>query len=196
MAKIMFRRTLTDSDVSKIPIEDGNFIVSGSGTTYIDYGDDRIPVGGTADNEVSDISGNSIQNKVIKKYVDDKFEEVNKKLSPLNEFSLDEQIVGTWINGKPLYRKVYQLSNSNSFSLNNNMDELIFSSCTIQLSLNNEWRPVPWISVSNSSYQFADYGGGYYINPDGGWTVYFQIGNQLSNMKRGIMVFIYTKTTD
>lgn len=118
--------------------------------------------------------------------------EINNK----SQIYLEEQIIGAWINEKPLYRKVYEISNSNPFSLNNDMDELIFSSCTIQLSINNEWRPVPWLSVTGSSYQYADYGGGYYISPDGGWTVHFQIGSQLQNMKKGIMVFIYTKTTD
>ena len=131
----------------------------------------------------------------IKQVVNENDEEVNK-IKSKDTYSEEEQVIGTWLNGKPLYRKVYEISNSNPFSLNNDMDELIFSSCTIQLLSNNEWRPVPWIAVSGSSYQYADYGGGYYIKPDGNWTVHFQIGNQLSNMKRGIMIFIYTKTTD
>lgn len=118
---------------------------------------------------------------------------MGRKLNDKFNYTTDEVEIGKWIDDKPIYRKVVKITNTNSFSLNNNMETLIFSSCTIQLSSNNEWRPVPWLSVAGSSYQYADYGGGYYINPDGNWTVHFQVGTVLSSINQGIMIFIYTK---
>lgn len=70
MAKVNFKRIESIDDLDSIPIEDGNFIVTGDGKTYIDYGSDRKGVGGTPDTEMSDTSINSVQNKVIKKYID------------------------------------------------------------------------------------------------------------------------------
>lgn len=118
---------------------------------------------------------------------------MGRKLNDKFNYTTDEVEIGKWIDGKPIYRKVVKITNTNSFSLNNNMETLIFSSCTLQLSSNNEWRPIPWTSVAGSSYQYADYGGGYYINPDGNWTVHFQVGTVLSSINQGIMIFIYTK---
>lgn len=118
---------------------------------------------------------------------------MGRKLNDKFNYTTDEVEIGKWIDGKPIYRKVVKITNTNSFSLNNNMETLIFSSCTLQLSSNNEWRPIPWTSVAGSSYQYAEYGGGYYINPDGNWTVHFQVGTVLSSINQGIMIFIYTK---
>lgn len=81
MAKVNFKRTLTDTDVSKIPVEDGNFILTGSGTAYMDYEDERIKISGggsssddtpniTVDSSLSSESENPVQNKVIKNKLD------------------------------------------------------------------------------------------------------------------------------
>lgn len=70
MAKVQFKRVESVNDLDSIPIEDGNFIVTGDGKTYVDYGTERKGIGGTPDNEMSDTSMNSVENKVVKKYVD------------------------------------------------------------------------------------------------------------------------------
>lgn len=71
MAKVQFKRVESVNDLDSIPIEDGNFIVTGDGKTYVDYGTERKGIGGTPDNKISDTSTNSVENKVVKKYVDD-----------------------------------------------------------------------------------------------------------------------------
>ena len=38
MAKVQFKRVESVNDLDSIPIEDGNFIVTGDGKTYVDYG--------------------------------------------------------------------------------------------------------------------------------------------------------------
>lgn len=70
MAKVNFLRRKTNEEVNSIPISDGNFIVSGEGKAYIDYENARLGLGGTPDTEMSDTSTNSVENKVVKKYID------------------------------------------------------------------------------------------------------------------------------
>lgn len=76
MAKVKFKRFISDSAVENAEIEDGSFIVSKSGTSYVDFGNERIAFGGTSDTQMSDTSVNSVQNKVVKSYVDDVKEDV------------------------------------------------------------------------------------------------------------------------
>lgn len=79
MAKVNFKRCQTISDLSNIDIVDGNFIVTGDGKTYVDYGNERKGIGGTPDLEMSDTSTNSVQNNVIKQYVDNNIDDIDEK---------------------------------------------------------------------------------------------------------------------
>lgn len=47
MAKVNFIRKHTKAEVNDEPIVDGNFIVTGDGGTFIDYGEERVPINGT-----------------------------------------------------------------------------------------------------------------------------------------------------
>lgn len=71
MAKVDFKRVKTNAEVNNIDIKDGNFIVTGEGKTFIDYENERKAIGGTTDIEMSDTSTNSVENRVIKQYVDE-----------------------------------------------------------------------------------------------------------------------------
>lgn len=70
MAKVNFKRVQSVNDLNNLDIVDGNLIVTGDGNLFIDYNNQRIAVGGTPDIEMNDTSINPVQNKVIKKYVD------------------------------------------------------------------------------------------------------------------------------
>lgn len=70
MAKVNFKRIEDSSTIDNVDIEDGAFIVTGDGKTYVDFGTDRIPTSGTPDSQMSDVSRNTVENKVIKEYVD------------------------------------------------------------------------------------------------------------------------------
>lgn len=75
MPKVEFKRVETDEEVENINIKDGQLIYTGTGKTYMDYGNQRIPTGSggssvEVDTEMSDTSENAVQNKVIKEYVD------------------------------------------------------------------------------------------------------------------------------
>lgn len=118
MAKVEFTRVETDEEVENINIKDGQLIYTGTGKTYMDYGNQRIPTGSggssvDVDTEMSDISENAVQNKVIKEYVDNEIETVNNKIaeigttvnlfgnvggSSVGTFDLYSHIVATKIN--------------------------------------------------------------------------------------------------
>lgn len=70
MAKVNFKRIQNSSQIDNLPVEDGSFIVTGDGKTYVDYGTSRIPTSGTPDSTMSDSSRNTVENKVVKEYVD------------------------------------------------------------------------------------------------------------------------------
>lgn len=112
MAKVTFRRFLTDNEARSSDIIDGQFIVTKDGKSYIDYGTDRVPTNGTLDKQMSDTSLNGVENKVIKKYIDDNINQTKQYSKDYTDnkaketYSTNEIVVGTWIDGKPIYRKV------------------------------------------------------------------------------------------
>jgi len=65
MAKVEFVRRETDAELNQVPIKDGQMLVSAEGTSYIDYGDNRIGIGGSADSDFNENSTNAIQNKTV-----------------------------------------------------------------------------------------------------------------------------------
>jgi hypothetical protein len=64
MAKVVFKRVENNSSVSDIPVLDGQLIYTKDGLSYIDYGEDRIPM---TQNKVC-----STDEKVIGQWVDGK----------------------------------------------------------------------------------------------------------------------------
>lgn len=48
MAKVNFKRIESKTEIDTIPVTDGNFIVTGDGTIYVDYGENRIEISGGA----------------------------------------------------------------------------------------------------------------------------------------------------
>lgn len=48
MAKVTFVRKSTDTDIQNTNIVDGQFLISGEGTSYIDYEDKRVSLGDNA----------------------------------------------------------------------------------------------------------------------------------------------------
>lgn len=90
MSKVTFNRIESSSSINDYPVEDGNFWITGDGKTYVDYDDQRISIAGTPDTQMSDISRNTVENNVIKEYVDDKTSESVERFGKLlweGEFS-------------------------------------------------------------------------------------------------------------
>lgn len=70
MANVLFKRVEDSTQLDNVPVVDGSFYVTGDGKSFIDYNGERLPVGGTPDTEMSDRSRNTVENNVIKQYVD------------------------------------------------------------------------------------------------------------------------------
>ena len=88
-----------------------NFIITKDGHTFVDFDDDRVGIGGTPDLEMSDSSENSVQNKVIKEYVDNNTDTINTIIANLTTYSLDEINTGIkWIDGKDIFKKTIYIS--------------------------------------------------------------------------------------
>lgn len=90
MANVLFKRVEDSTQLDNIPVVDGSFYVTGDGKSFIDYGEERLPVGGTPDTEMSDRSRNTVENNVIKQYVDNSI--ISRKLlwtnpNPNEQFS-------------------------------------------------------------------------------------------------------------
>lgn len=83
MAKVNFKRIEDSSLIDNYDIEDGSFWVTGDGKTYVDYGTERIAIAGTPDTQMSDISRNTVENKVVKEYIDTQINDLNTNLSPI-----------------------------------------------------------------------------------------------------------------
>lgn len=76
MARVNFKRISDSTQIDNIPFEDGNFIVTKDGKTFIDYENERINPGLSTDTQMSDSSRNAVENKVIKKYIDDMYKKL------------------------------------------------------------------------------------------------------------------------
>lgn len=85
MAKVKFKRFLSDGDLDNVALEDGSFIVTKDGTSYVDYVDERVAFGTTPDTEMSDESIHTVQNKVIKSYVDSEVDGVQTNLNKIGK---------------------------------------------------------------------------------------------------------------
>lgn len=123
MSKITFNRIESSTSINDYPVEDGSFWVTGDGKSYIDYGENRIPIAGTPDTQMSDISRNTVENNVIKDYVDDKIDTVNTAIGVLQG-----EII--WTNSSPTSNFPAQTINLNESLDNYDMYEILFRQST------------------------------------------------------------------
>lgn len=107
------------------------------------------------------------------------------KIKSIHNYSTDEQVVGTWIDGKPIYEKSYILNNINLLRGNNIFDTIENAEIINSKGVINEYN-IP----------FAD-GGEYvmFIHSNNGIGLWSNNGfyNQTVNI---ILTINYTKTTD
>ena len=116
----------------------------------------------------------------------------------LNKFSTTEQRIGTWIDGKPLYRKVIQITTGLS-NFSNPYDIDISS-------LNADWLEIEnfQFEYDYNDYRYSFQNSGYTSNTD--FIRIFKRGNAIrvscgsiqvnSTNKKLTFILKYTKTTD
>ena len=195
MAKVLFKRYETDAEAQASNIVDGQFIVTKEGTSYTDYGTDRVAFGGTLDTQMSDNSINGVQNKVIKEYVDnevsDGVQEVKGYVDGKNTYSTTETVVGTY-NDKPLYRKIISGklptgNGTNNFTITNGVirkyDGLVKSSY-------GSWFPLNIYYTSDTTYNISSFCNASRNN------LYVVCGSQYNTNSDYEITIEYTKTTD
>ena len=76
-------------------VDNGDFAGSGEGSSVV------------VDTAVSDTSENPVQNKVIKKYVDNTVSEITAGdivVQGFENYSAEEIVIGRWVDGRPVYR--------------------------------------------------------------------------------------------
>ena len=108
-----------------------------------------------------------------------------------SNYSTDEQIVGTWVNGKPIYQKTFTGTTSATTTSDSvagtisNFDTLINSNGTIFLS--GAWgvnqHSLPYNNVAE-----------YYVDDSNQIIIHKQ--NEIANNKQYMVTLQYTKTTD
>lgn len=128
-------------------------------------------------------------------------DEINNTIEYIDEkntYSTDEIRIGTWVNSKPLYRKVI------TRTVNANTNDSVSLST---LGITNQDTIIINIGLSTAHYQISTTGGGYapivyYVSNTDRSHVYvnankeLQIQNQNNNQREYNIVLEYTKTTD
>lgn len=115
---------------------------------------------------------------------------LNPKLK--NVYSTEEKVIGTWINGKPLYRKVFtgnvttkQLVIDSGIE---NLDEIIYFGGTLKVSVDGQYRPLPMYGsdTNRNALEYNTSANKIYVDSSTGqWA-----------LGHCIIVLEYTKTTD
>lgn len=190
MAKVNFKRIQNVNDLNNLDIVDGNLIVTGDGNLFTDYNNQRIALGGTPDTEMSDTSTSPVQNKIIKKYIDDNISEnvqdIKNYIDEKHIYSTSETVVGKW-NDKTLYRKVIT-GNLGQTSIQHGISNAVFKLPYGSYKSGENVFPIP-----NTRVAFPAYTIGCYVTPT---EVVFDKGNGLGQSNTFEIVLEYTKTTD
>lgn len=119
-----------------------------------------------------------------------------KAKSQGNGYSLDEQIVGTWIDGKPIYQKTLSLNGSN-VNLNDDndvglgsigIDEIIFANGMFR-NLTNRRFPFPYVNQAGLTYL-----AGFFFTDT--FLLGLRFGNNIRSISKIYITIRYTKTND
>lgn len=116
----------------------------------------------------------------------------------LHHYSTTEKVIGTWVDGKPLYEKIVQgttiTGGQNDYVNHNiqNLDTLVDSCVMTHFSDNGYWRKLNF--AYNNGGTGNDWLGGYAVNST---QIIFQIGvSYASYLDKWYATLQYTKTTD
>ena len=140
--------------------------------------------------ELTELNANDIL--IVKKYISEGVYEIKKvKISTLATYSTDETLTGgTWIDGKPIYRKVLRGSITTGL-IDIDVSDLLMEECKVSGYLNNSNQFFP---IGTSANGF--YGQAWYYDD----TIRIQssqdIGALIPVSAEYSIILEYTKTTD
>lgn len=111
---------------------------------------------------------------------------VENIVNKMSNYSTEEQVVGTWIDGKPLYRRVFEISSSERASFEDNLVQNIDMGMLLG----------GYILTGGGTKHSVELNGSYRISVKLGNNMYFV--SDATNMKivKYSIIVIYTKTTD
>ena len=170
MAKVKFKRFLSDSDLEREPIEEGSFIVTKDGTSYVDFNNERVAFGGTSDIEMSDESINSVQNKVIKSYVDDVKSDLQNaqtdisnlqgkivwtNSSPTSSFGAQTITLNESLSGYDFYEILFRQSTADARIMTTGKIPVGYGTILLWITTTNFFRPTD-MTVSGNTITFLD----------------------------------------
>lgn len=119
---------------------------------------------------------------------------VEKRFGNLEKYSTEETAIGTWIDGKTIYRKVMiiegTLGNNTPYPFGVTPDTVIRMDCLVKYSGSNDWRSLPWLFSMNDTIGNGSWAGGFYYRNQ---YIYFQAGTNLSNTEKTVFIMEYTK---
>lgn len=170
---------------AKIIVEDEDF---GEGSTLSKA---EVYVGAEEPTTGEKVWFNKNKNSIYVRNSNGVYEEFIKKSEEV--YSTEEQRIGTWIDGKPLYRKVLSLttpSTTNSTKIANFDKTFIIKNYygNAFISASNQLLPINFYFTD--VYKIATY----VVNNSG--EIYMKIGSEAYRNQQATLTIEYTKTTD
>lgn len=117
-------------------------------------------------------------------------------------YSTTERRIGTWIDGKPIYRYVEEITEpittqgqEHQIQYQLNIDNLITIKTMLKSAEYEEWYPLPYYYINASGTNSSDWTGGFSFKSDSN-KLSIKMGSALMNYSRFFIILEYTKTTD
>ena len=142
---------------------------------------------GTLENTITNLENSVSTNTSNINTLNTNLSEVSSKVENISEYSTEELVIGKWIDGKPIYRKVIS-GNLGSTSVPHGISNAVFKEPHGSYTSGNNTFPIP-----NVRPGYPDYNIGCYVTPT---EVVFDKGNGLGQAHVFEIVLEYTKTTD
>lgn len=130
----------------------------------------------------------------VNKITDSNVNQIKSAINNMSTYSTTEEVVGTWINNKPIYRKTINfgaLPNNTTKSVNHNISSLDYVTDIKGVAYNSNsslYVPLPHVNVYG-----ANYGLEVYMDNT---KVYIIAASDMSAYNNSYITIEYTKTTD
>ena len=129
--------------------------------------------------------------------IENQLETNTNDINALNTYSTSEQRIGTWIDGKPIYRKVIQTTSPSVDDTNTNI-------YTITENIENAIRLDGYIHARNPNYRgnincfitSSDYIATWFLTNSSGYPAYIRCRQHNRGNSPMRIIIEYTKTTD
>lgn len=148
-------------------------------TNFIIKAKQSVGIVGTVTTDINNQNVDSVPNTpTVKNYVNAK-----------STYSTGEQVVGTWVDGKPLYRKIFTGTGNNTDIGNiSDVDQLVSIKGTIKATYGQIW-PIP------NFFSEQQYWNSVFYDPSN-TNVSLGTGNNYDSSSKYVVILEYTKTTD